>query len=87
LAAASRDPRNWEEADRFNVKRRAPGNMAMGTGIHGCVGQVVARLEGELILTALARKVKRIEIVGQPERRLNNTLRSFKNLPVRIVPC
>ncbi len=87
LAAANRDPRHWQDPDRFDVKRRAPGNMAMGTGIHGCVGQVVARLEGELMLTALARKVKRIEIAGQPERGLNNTLRSFKSLPVKIVPC
>ena len=86
LAAANRDPRHWQEPNRFDVKRRAPGNMAMGTGIHGCVGQVVARLEGELVLTALARKVERIEIVGQPERLLNNTLRGLKSLSVRIVP-
>jgi len=86
LAAANRDPRHWQEPDRFDVKRRKPGNMAMGTGIHGCVGQVIARLEGELVLTALAKKVERIEIVGQPERRLNNTLRGLTTLPVRIVP-
>jgi cytochrome P450 len=86
LAAANRDPRHWQEPDRFDVKRRKPGNMAMGTGIHGCVGQVIARLEGELVLTALAKKVERIEIVGQPERRLNNTLRGLRALPVRIVP-
>jgi cytochrome P450 len=86
LAAANRDPRHWREPERFDVRRRAPGNMAMGTGIHGCVGQVIARLEGELVLTALAKKVERIEIVGQPERRLNNTLRGLKSLPVSIVP-
>jgi cytochrome P450 len=86
LAAANRDPRHWQEPDRFDVKRRKPGNMAMGTGIHGCVGQVIARLEGGLVLTALAKKVERIEIVGQPERRLNNTLRGLTTLPVRIVP-
>jgi cytochrome P450 len=86
LAAANRDPRHWQQPDRFDVKRRTPGNLAMGTGIHGCVGQVVARLEGELVLAALARRVERIEIVGQPERRFNNTLRGLKSLPVRIVP-
>ncbi len=86
LAAANRDPRHWQDPDRFDIKRRAPGNVAMGAGIHGCVGQVVARLEGELILAALAKKVQRIEIVGQPRRRFNNTLRGLESLPVRVVP-
>jgi cytochrome P450 len=86
LAAANRDPRHWQEPDRFDIRRREPGNMSMGTGIHGCVGQVVARLEGEILLAALASKVERIEIVWQPERRLNNTLRGLRSLPVRTLP-
>src|ERR1700688_2399604 len=54
LAAANRDPRRWEKPDTFDVSRRAAGHMTFGTGIHGCVGQAVARLETEAILTALA---------------------------------
>jgi cytochrome P450 len=53
-------------------------------GIHQCVGQSVARLEAELVLTALARRVERIEITGRPQRRLNNTLRAWGSLPVTI---
>jgi len=33
----------------------------------------------------LAQRARRIEIVGQPERRFNNTLRGLKRLPVRLV--
>jgi cytochrome P450 len=86
LAAANRDPRRWPEPDKFDVKRRVAGHVALGSGIHGCVGQSVARLEGELILTALAKRVETIEIVGEPKRRYNNTLRGLASLPVEVRP-
>jgi 4-methoxybenzoate monooxygenase (O-demethylating) len=84
LAAANRDPRRWERPDTFDVRRRAAGHMTFGTGIHGCVGQAVARLESEAIFGALAKRVVSFEMTGKPERRLNNTLRGFDTLPLRI---
>ena len=87
LAAANRDPRQWAEPERFNVERKNIGHMAFGTGIHGCVGQIVARLEGELILAGLVKRFKRIELAGTPTRRLNNTLRALANLPLHLTPA
>lgn len=87
LAAANRDPRKWSDPDRFDIERRPSGHMAFGSGIHGCVGQAIARLEGEVVLAALARRVKRIETAGEPTRRLNNTLRAFATLPLRLIPA
>ena len=87
LAAANRDPRRWERPDTFDVSRRAAGHMTFGTGIHGCVGQAVARLETEAILGALAKRVKAFELTAEPKRRLNNTLRGFDSLPLRVVPA
>jgi cytochrome P450 len=84
LAAANRDPRRWEDPDRFDIKRRVVGHVALGSGIHGCVGQSIARLEGELILTALAKRADTIEIAGEPKRRYNNTLRGLASLPVEV---
>lgn len=84
LAAANRDPRQWPNPNNFDIERRPTGHMAFGSGIHGCVGQVVARLEGELVLTALAKRVQRIELAGTPARRLNNTLRALGSLPLRL---
>ena len=84
LAAANRDPRRWDRSDTFDVSRRAAGHMTFGTGIHGCVGQAIARLETEAILTALASRVVSFELTGEPQRRLNNTLRGFDSLPLRV---
>src|SRR5438270_4694891 len=81
FAAANRDPRRWDRPDSFEVKRRATGHMTFGTGIHGCVGQAVARLETEAILGALVRRVATLEMTAEPRRRLNNTLRGFDSLP------
>jgi cytochrome P450 len=86
FAAANRDPRRWDRPDSFDVRRRATGHMTFGTGIHGCVGQAVARLETEAILGALVRRVATIEMSAEPTRRLNNTLRGFDTLPLRVVP-
>ncbi|HXO67702.1 MAG TPA: cytochrome P450, partial [Bradyrhizobium sp.] len=85
-AAANRDPRRWDRPDTFDVTRRATGHMTFGTGIHGCVGQAVARLETEAILGALVRRVATFEMTAEPTRRLNNTLRGFDTLPLRVVP-
>jgi cytochrome P450 len=84
LSAANRDPRRWERPDAFDVGRRAAGHMTFGTGIHGCVGQSVARLEAETLLAALAKRVESFELIAEPQRRLNNTLRGFDTLPLRI---
>ncbi len=87
LAAANRDPRKWADPDRFDIARRPMGHVAFGAGIHLCVGQMLARLEAEMIFAALASRVKRIDIVGEPVRKLNNTLRQFAHLPVELVPA
>ena len=86
LGAANRDPRRWPDPDRFDIKRNASGHVGFGMGIHRCVGQTVARLEGEIILTALARRVERLEFNGQPQRKPNNTLLAWNSLPVTITP-
>src|SRR5712672_2103378 len=87
LGAANRDPRRWADPDRYDITRKTSGHVGFGSGIHMCVGQLVARLEGETFLAALARKVARIEISSTPTRRYNNTLRGLDSLPVTITPA
>jgi cytochrome P450 len=84
LGAANRDPRRWEDPDRFDIRRNSNGHVGFGMGIHRCVGQTVARVEGEIMLAALAKRVERIEISGEPERKANNTLLAWNSIPVTI---
>ena len=84
LAAANRDPRRWDRPDEYDVTRKTSGHVGYGSGIHMCVGQLVARLEGEAVLSALAKRVSAIEITGPVTRRFNNTLRGLESLPVSI---
>ena len=87
LGAANRDPRRWTNPDRFDIRRNSSGHVGFGMGIHRCVGQTVSRLEAEIVLTALARRVERIELTGQPRRKPNNTLREWSSLPVIVHPA
>ncbi len=49
-----------------------------------CIGQHVARLEAEAVITALARRVRRLELAGPTRRHHNNTLRAWESIPLRL---
>jgi cytochrome P450 len=87
LGAANRDPRRWVDPERYDITRKISGHVGFGAGVHMCVGQLVARLEGEVMLAALARKVAAIEIAGPVKRRYNNTLRGLDSLPITLTPA
>lgn len=87
LAAANRDPRYWDDAECFDLTRSTGGHVGFGFGIHQCLGQMVARIEAEAVLKALAPRAMSIEAVGTPVRRPNNTLRALSSLPVRVTPA
>jgi cytochrome P450 len=84
LGAANRDPRAWPDPDRFDIRRRAAGHVGLGSGIHACVGAALARLEGELLLTAMARQLTSLELAGPVRPYLNNTIKGLAGLPVRV---
>lgn len=87
LAAANRDPRRWTDPGRYDLNRKTSGHVGFGSGVHMCVGQLLARLEGEVLLQALARHVARIEIAEPPVRAFNNTLRGLNSLPLTLFPA
>lgn len=84
LAGANRDPRKWENPDTYDITRKTLGHVGYGYGLHACLGQMLARLEGEALLGALAQKVDVFEMTGSPVRHLNNTLRGLASLPIKI---
>lgn len=84
LGAANMDPEEWGDPEVFRVDRRPKGHLAFGVGIHGCVGQNIARAELDAVLSALARKVARIELAGEPVWRPGNAMRALDSLPLRF---
>jgi cytochrome P450 len=82
--AANRDPRQFPDPDRFDVRRdNAARHMAFGAGPHGCLGMNLARLEMRSLFSALARRIKRFHIEAE-ERVLNNILRGPSKLIVTV---
>jgi 4-methoxybenzoate monooxygenase (O-demethylating) len=84
FAAANRDPRRWEEPDVFNIERVTSGHLGFGFGIHQCLGQMMARMEAEVLLEALIPRVRSFRLTGEPVRRINNTLHALAGLPVEF---
>jgi cytochrome P450 len=84
FSAANRDPRRWENPDAYDITRRVSGHVGFGGGSHMCVGQFVARLEGEVLLETLARKVDGLRRTGPAVRLHNNSLRGLEHLPLAV---
>jgi len=87
MAAANRDPRKWENPDKFDILRDTTGHLSFGVGIHVCVGQSIARLEAVSLLTELAKRVARIELRGEAEFEPGNALHGLRSMPIELVPC
>jgi cytochrome P450 len=81
------DPLKWSDPEQFRINRNPSGHLAFGVGIHGCVGQNLARVELEAVLRAVARKVDRIELDGAPVWRPNNAIHALDRLPLRFHAC
>lgn len=75
----------WTASD-FKIDRALGGHVRFGSGIHACLGQMVAWLEAELVLSALVRRIRSFRPTAPAVRRLNNTLLAFASVPVEIEP-
>ena len=85
LGSANLDPEKWGDPEAFRIDRNPVGHLAFGAGIHGCVGQNIARAELEALLGALAARVARIEPDGEAVWRPNNAVHALDRLPLRLV--
>lgn len=83
-ASANRDERKFPDPDRFDVSRDVHDHVGFGQGVHMCMGMHLARREIILLLEALRRRVERFELTAEPEVAMNNTIRAFASMPVRV---
>ncbi|WP_432039945.1 cytochrome P450 [Streptomyces cucumeris] len=83
LASGNRDPQRFMEPDRFDPRRKDNQHLGFGSGIHSCFGAPLARLEAQLALTELARRLDNPRLLADPpEYRRNAVLRGPRHLPV-----
>jgi cytochrome P450 len=87
LGAANRDPRVYDEPDRFDIGRVAPAPMSFGAGIHYCLGAALARAEGHVVFERLLARYPKIEpgwSEARPAYRDSIVLHGLQSLPVRV---
>ncbi|MFJ8006567.1 cytochrome P450 [Streptomyces fagopyri] len=66
LASGSRDPDRFEDPDRFAPDRQDNQHLGFGSGVHLCFGGPLARLETQIALTGLVRRLERPRLVADP---------------------
>jgi cytochrome P450 len=84
FAAANRDPRRWEQPERFDIRRDLRGHVGWGYGVHMCVGKTLAQLEADAMLSALIKYVERFEAAGEPEPWMTTIGHGPVKLPIRV---
>ena len=83
-ASANRDESKFPDPDRFDVTRDVHDHVGFGQGVHMCMGMHLARREIILLLEALRRRVEGFELLGGAEVAMNNSIRAYAKLPVKV---
>jgi pimeloyl-[acyl-carrier protein] synthase len=86
LGAANRDPEQFPDPDTFDITRSgADKHVGFGNGIHFCLGAPLARVEGEIALSTLFRRLPNLTMATDaPKYRETFVLRGLETLPVNL---
>jgi cytochrome P450 PksS len=87
IASANRDERQFPEPDKLDLTREPNRHLAFGLGIHFCLGAALARLEGQIAISALLRRAPGLRLAVAPEAlrwRRGLVLRGLAALPVTL---
>ncbi len=83
--SANRDPREFEDPDRFDIGRKPPRILSFGHGIHMCIGQHFAKLEGKLCLQKVLADAPHYEVEeGKLSRIRTEFVQGWETMPVRF---
>ncbi len=87
IAAADRDPERFPDPDTLDISRTDNKHLAFGRGIHYCLGAPLARMEGQIAINALLRRMPNLRLKGSPESltwRPDPPMRGLEGLPVEF---
>lgn len=85
LASGNRDSARFPDPDKFDPDRRDNMHLGFGSGIHYCYGAPLARLETQIALTELVRRLENPRLMNEPPTyRQSATLRGPRHLFVEI---
>ena len=87
LAAADRDPERFSDPDDLDITRTDNRHLAFGKGIHHCLGAPLARMEGQIAISTLLRRMPNLRLKEPPESlswRPGMILRGLRGLPVEF---
>jgi pimeloyl-[acyl-carrier protein] synthase len=83
LGAANHDPERFAAPQKLDVGREPNQHLAFANGIHYCLGAPLARLEGQIAISALLGRMPELALATEaPEYRDNFVLRGLRSLPV-----
>jgi cytochrome P450 len=82
--AANRDPKQFEDADKFIIDREVNRHAAFGLGIHRCLGSNLARLELRVAIEEFVARFPNFELAGETTWSVGQ-IRGPRVLPVRIL--
>ncbi|MFJ5548147.1 cytochrome P450 [Streptomyces sp. NPDC093225] len=83
VASGNRDPERFADPHRFDPYRKDIQHLGLGSGIHSCFGAPLARLEAQMALSELARRLENPRLVADPPPyRQNAVLRGPRHLRI-----
>jgi cytochrome P450 PksS len=89
LASANRDDRQFACPDSLDITREPNKHLAFGLGTHFCLGAPLARLEGQIAISTLLRRIPDLRLAVAPHAlrwRRGLLLRGLESLPVAFQP-